>query len=130
MLTAARVARCSSVNHGEVRAHATVGVTLPTWAADHDAAVSDYRPGTINIVAFVPATLDGSALVNAVMTVTEAKSQALLEYGVPGTGTATDALCVVCDPRDGARERFAGPRSRIGAPLARAVHAAVTAGLR
>jgi adenosylcobinamide amidohydrolase len=130
MLTAAEVARATDAAEGDVRACATVGVTAPTWAADRDGAVAAYRPGTINIVAFVPALLDDGALVNAVMTVTEAKAQALSEHGVPGTGTASDAVCVVCEPSDGARERFAGPRSRIGAPLARVVHAAVTAGLR
>jgi len=67
--------------------------------------------------------------VNAVMTVTEAKAQALLEMGVPGTGTASDAVCVACAPY-GTVETFAGPRSRIGAPLARAVHAAVRHGVR
>jgi adenosylcobinamide amidohydrolase len=66
--------------------------------------------------------------VNAVMTVTEAKAQALFEAGVPGTGTASDAVCIVCRP-DGAAEPFAGPRSRVGAPLARAVHTAVRRGV-
>jgi adenosylcobinamide amidohydrolase len=132
MLTAARVARCSNAHEGGVRVHATVGVSSPTWAAvapDPTTGLSAWRPGTINVVAFVPARLDDSALVNAVMTVTEAKSQALLERCLPGTGTATDAVCVVCDPHDDTHERFAGPRSRIGAPLARAVHAAVLARL-
>src|SRR4051794_13217135 len=130
MLTAARVREWSSADDGDVRAFATVGVTAPTWAADADDAVSAYRPGTINVVAFVPCALDESALVNAVTTVTEAKSQALLEHGVPGTGTASDAVCIVCStPADGIRERFAGPRSRVGAALARAVHGAVRRGL-
>jgi adenosylcobinamide hydrolase len=131
MLTAARVADWVTGTDGDVQVHATVGVTAPTWAADTDDAVSTYQPGTINVVAFVPCALDESALVNAVMTVTEAKSQALIEHGVPGTGTASDAVCVVCTDGDGngARERFAGPRSRIGAALARAVHHAVGQGL-
>jgi adenosylcobinamide amidohydrolase len=129
MLTAARVSDWVAGTDGDVHAYATVGVTAPTWAADADDAVSGYRPGTINVVAFVPCALDASALVNAVMTVTEAKSQALFEHGVPGTGTASDAVCVVCTEDDGRRERFAGPRSRIGASLARAVHRAVGQGL-
>jgi adenosylcobinamide amidohydrolase len=129
MLTAVRVGDRVTTNDGDVRVHATVGVTAPTWAADTDGATGASRAGTINVVAFVPARLDDSALVNAVMTVTEAKSQALFERSVPGTGTASDAVCVVCRPDDGARERFAGPRSRIGASLARAVHRAVLAGL-
>jgi adenosylcobinamide hydrolase len=132
MLTAVKVAGVTTATDDDVRAYATVGVTAPTWAADADDAISAYAPpGTINVVAFVPARLDDGALVNAVMTATEAKSQALLAAGVPGTGTASDALCIVCEPAsgDGTIERFGGPRSRIGAPLARAVHAAVTAGL-
>src|SRR5262245_16793389 len=72
MLTAARVNEWVAGGDGDVHAYATVGVTAPTWAADVDDAVSAYRPGTINIVAFVPCALDESALVNAVMTVTEA----------------------------------------------------------
>jgi adenosylcobinamide amidohydrolase len=131
MLTAVKVAGVTTATDGGVRAYATVGVTAPTWAADADDAISAYAPGTINVVAFVPARLDDGALVNAVMTVTEAKSQALLEVGVPGTGTASDAVSIVCDPTasDGATERFGGPRSRVGARLARAVRAAVAAGL-
>ena len=71
-----------------------------------------------------PTGLSDDALVNAVVTATEAKTQALLERGVPGTGTASDAVCIVC-PLDGPTERFAGPRSVWGARLARATHAAI-----
>ena len=58
----------------------------------------------------------------------EAKTQALVERGVPGTGTASDAVCIVC-PVDGDEEPFAGPRSPWGARLARATHGCVLAGL-
>ena len=78
----------------------------------------------MNVVAFLPVRLSEAALVNAATTITEAKAQALAERCVPGTGTASDAVCVVC-PADGDAERFGGPRSRWGAPLARAVHRAV-----
>lgn len=89
-------------------------------------------PGTINIVVSVPAPLTTSALVQAVGTVTEAKAQALLEAGVPGTGTASDAVVVLAPARDTPREAaiaFAGVRSEWGERVARAVHAAVAAGL-
>jgi adenosylcobinamide amidohydrolase len=128
MLTAAEVDRTQRGEDGPVVAFASVGLTMPTWAADAAGAVSQWAPGTINIVAFVAETLTDEALVNAVITATEAKTQALLEAGVPGTGTASDAVCVAC-ARGGPHERFAGPRSRLGAPLARAVHAAVAAGV-
>ena len=111
-----------------------MGLRVPTWAAvppgraDRE-LVPAWRPGTINIIVSVPVPvpLRDAAYVNAVMTATEAKTQAVLEAGFRATGTATDAICVaasaVGDPGD-----FAGPRSLWGARIARAVHAAVHAG--
>ncbi|GAB3161112.1 adenosylcobinamide amidohydrolase [Microbispora hainanensis] len=87
------------------------------------------RPGTINILVAVPVAFSDPALVNAVMTVTEAKTQALLEAGFPCTGTASDAVCVAVR-EDGPAEEFGGPRSVWGARIARAVHRAVLDGAR
>ena len=126
LFTAASVdAHTIAEDHGVV-ATATVGLSLPTWAAAPDERV-DPSPGTINVVAWVPVRLSLAALVGAVVTVTEAKVQALLEHGVQATGTASDAVCVAC-PADGPVEPFAGPRSAWGARLARAVHEAVGTG--
>ena len=128
-LTAAPVDAWTQGSSGAVTVVATVGLTHPAWAA---APVAGSTPrsaaGTVNVVAFVPARLAPAALVNAVMTVTEAKTQALLEHGVPGTGTPTDATCVLA-PTTGAAEPYAGPRSQVGGDLARAVHTAVAAGV-
>jgi adenosylcobinamide amidohydrolase len=89
----------------------------------------EWRPGTINIIVEVPVALSDAALVNAVMTATEAKTQALLTAGYPCTGTASDAICVAAPiPGEGVEEPFAGPRSLWGGRVARAVHAAVHAG--
>ncbi len=114
---------------GGVRAWATVGLSAPTWAADADGAMTAWAPGTINLVVAVPAALADAALVNLVATATEAKAQALAEAGVPGTGTASDAICVLC-PAGGEPETFGGPRSTWGARAARAVHAAIGGRLR
>jgi len=130
LLTAARVRDVASAVDGDVTCDATVGVSLPTWAASRDARDAGdgtWVPGTINLVCRVPAPLSDAALVNAVITATEAKTQAMVERGVDGTGTASDAVVIVCPP--GGAEPYGGPRSRWGAPLARAVHAAVTQGL-
>ncbi len=134
LLTAARVQRVATgiegPNSGVVRCDATVGVSYPTWAAapDGDPLLSaPWRPGTINIVCQLPVPLTDAALVGAVITATEAKTQALIEGGMPGTGTASDAI-VICAPlagRGGSDVPFAGPRSVWGARLARAVHRAV-----
>ncbi len=126
MLTAARVLDVASTEDGTVTCDATVGVSVPTWAASTDAGDAQWVPGTINLVCQVPAALCDAALVNLVVTATEAKTQALLELHVPGTGTASDAVLICC--RSGGIEEFGGPRSPWGARLARAVRAAVTEG--
>jgi adenosylcobinamide amidohydrolase len=125
MLTAADVRARQRASDGGVDVTATVGLGQPTWASAPDEPAE--LIGTINLVAWVPAALSAAALINAVMTVTEAKVQSLHDAGVPGTGTATDAMTIVC-PDDGASEPFGGPRSTWGARLARATYAAVRAG--
>lgn len=156
LLTAVDVTRHHVAADGGVHATATVGLSSPAWAAAPDrhfrrevpsglrtSALADYRAdeyrpltdgdgcrvGTINVVVAVPVRLSRAALVNAVATATEAKTQALFESGVRATGTASDAIVVHC-PTDGTPETFGGPRSVFGARIARAVHAAVLAGTR
>lgn len=125
-LTAAKVLDVASALDGGAACDATVGISVPTWAAADDGAWSRWEPGTINLVCWVPAALSDAALANALVTVTEAKTQALLEAGVPGTGTASDAVAICCP--SGGTEPYGGPRSVWGARLARAVHAAVAEG--
>ena len=127
LLTAASVERHTTAEDGDVRAVATVGLTIPVLAAAPDGDGQPTSPGTVNIVVWVPARLSLSALVGAVGTATEAKVQALAERGVPGTGTASDAVAIAC-PADGPVEQFAGVRSIWGARIARAVHEAVLRG--
>ncbi len=127
MLTAVDIASVVRVVDAGVSVETTVGISHPVWAASTEPTEEQPRAGTINVVAFVPTALSDAALLNALCTITEAKSQALLLAGVEGTGTASDAVTLVCLPR-GAVEPFGGPRSRWGAPLARAVCAAVQSG--
>ncbi|WP_083473866.1 adenosylcobinamide amidohydrolase [Frankia sp. R43] len=143
LMTAADTRQMSSAGDGGVRCDATVGLSYPTWAAAPDGLSlpeARWRPGTVNLVCMLPVRLSDAALVNAVITATEAKTQALLDAGMPGTGTASDAVVVCCpDGAEGAegpgdtdssqpRAVYCGPRSQWGARLARAVHAAVTDG--
>ncbi len=127
LLTAARVLDVVEATDGGATCDATVGVSMPTWAAAPDGEWSPWQPGTINLVCWVPAAMSDAALANLLVTATEAKSQALLEAGVPGTGTASDAVAICCVPGGG--EAYGGPRSQWGARLARAVHEAVSVGL-
>ena len=153
MLTAVDVRLVSTGREDGVTAAATVGLSHPAWAAGAEAGTgsagaagagtrtaagraratpaqatpAEAAGGTVNIIAVLSRRLCPAALVNAVMTVTEAKSQALWEAGFAGTGTPSDAVAVLC-PAAGPAEAFAGPRSRWGSRLARAVHAAVLDG--
>ena len=127
MLTAADVQGAVTTTDGGVAVVATVGLGHPLRAAAPGDPVEQATAGTINLVAVVPVRLADAALVNAVATATEAKVQALADLGLDATGTATDAVVVACPP-SGAPEPFGGPRSRWGARLARAVHAAVLGG--
>jgi adenosylcobinamide amidohydrolase len=158
LLTAVDVRTHHTATDGGVHATATVGLSSPAWAAAPDGDFRREHPGgrppgpvgkggpaggvdrggpvgTVNVVVAVPVRLTDAALVNAVVTATEAKAQAIWEAGVTATGTASDALCVHCptgdgDPGAGAPEPYAGPRSVWGARIARAVHAAVLTGAR
>ncbi|MEU3346367.1 adenosylcobinamide amidohydrolase [Streptomyces sp. NPDC006700] len=132
LMTAADVTAHGSAEDGGATAVATAGVRVRGWAASPEPGTDGCgTPGTINIVAALPVALSDAALVNAVVTATEAKVQALLETGHDCSGTSTDAVCVAArTPSDGEElHTFAGPRSLWGARLARAVHGAVRAAL-
>jgi adenosylcobinamide hydrolase len=126
LLTGVDVADAVHVRDGGVQVYATVGLGAPIQAASAESGF-DHRPGTVNIVVWVPQRLADGALINTIATATEAKAQALAELGLAATGTATDAVCVLC-PLDGPPAAYGGPRSAWGAPLARSVHRAVLDG--
>lgn len=152
LFTAADIRRWARGHHGDAVVDATVGITKPTWAADPEGGWNDWRPGTINLVAHLPGPLAGGAAVNAVMTMTEAKTQDILEAGIKGTGTASDAVVVLWpgasgeaseeprrtiqatgtppEPAGSETIAFCGPRSPLGSDLAIATHDAVTQGIR
>lgn len=143
MLTAAEVGAWQYASEVGVRVATTVGLGVPVQAAAPAAAPEPLAVGTINTLVELPVPMSDAALVNLVLTVTEAKTQALLECGVPGTGTASDAVAVACPlAADGAGSPdggpgdvdpdalYGGPRSRWGAVAARVVHQATLAGTR
>ncbi|MBE1461328.1 adenosylcobinamide amidohydrolase [Kibdelosporangium phytohabitans] len=125
LLTAARLKDFTTGTDGDAECVTTVGLTHPVYAAapDHSA---EWAPGTINTVCWVPVGLSDAALVNTVVTATEAKTQAMIDAGIAGTGTPSDAI-VVCCPQDG-DEPYGGPRSQWGQRLANAVYQATFAG--
>ncbi|HEY8557542.1 MAG TPA: adenosylcobinamide amidohydrolase [Actinomycetes bacterium] len=153
MMTAAPVAAYRVASAAGTTALATVGVghalaaaatrPRPAPAASAGRAATSDRDGrgsgpgtvagTINLLVVVDQPLTDAGLAGALQTAVEAKAQALATARVPAanaagfaTGTATDALCVACPP--GATVPFAGPATRVGGDLARAVFEAVLAG--
>jgi adenosylcobinamide amidohydrolase len=126
LLTGVDVADVVAAADEGVRLWATVGLGAPVQAADQDGAAAPH-PGTVNVVAWVPQRLGPGALVNAVATVTEAKTQAIRDLGLAATGTATDAVAILCPPAGPAAD-YAGPRAPWGARLARATYRAVLDG--
>jgi adenosylcobinamide amidohydrolase len=129
LLTAAQVTDLVQCQDEAVHAAATVGLRVPTWAAAPPGHPDPELADTINVIVALPVPLTDAAFVNAVVTATEAKAQAVLEAGFAATGTATDAICIAAPiDRQDRDEEFTGPRSVWGARIARAVHAAVRAG--
>lgn len=85
------------------------------------------RPGgTINLLILVNVALTRGAMVNAVMTATEAKALALSARGLrtaegwPASGTSTDAIAVACNPQGGPLT-YAGPITPVGWLIGRSV---------
>jgi iron complex transport system ATP-binding protein len=119
---------------GGLSASAVVTVGLSNRSAAGRSAQAMWRPSTINTIVLVDAAPEDAALVNLVITATEAKALALAEAGISTreggvvTGTSTDAVVVAATGR-GPGCRFGGPVSDLGWLVARAVKAALDAGV-
>jgi adenosylcobinamide amidohydrolase len=117
-----------------IRTLAVATVGLSNGIAAGRTPVSGWTHGTINTVVVVDADPEPSALVNAVITVTEVKTLLLHEAGVrdaaggPVTGTSTDAIVIAATGR-GARARFGGPASELGWSIAQAARRALELGI-
>lgn len=115
-----------------VLAVVTVGLGNPVTAGVSPVALG--LPSTINTIVVIDGDPAAGALVNAVITATEAKILALAESGVrspeggPASGTSTDAVVIAATGR-GRSCRFGGPASELGWAVARAVRSAVAQGI-
>ncbi|MCS7312028.1 MAG: adenosylcobinamide amidohydrolase [Acidobacteria bacterium] len=104
---------------------ATVGLSHAT-AAGLSRPVLGSHPGTINLFIAVDQPLHPAAMVNAVITTTEAKAAVLAQWEVRtpegwlATGTPTDAVAVAC-PLGTPRIPYAGPATLVGWLIGRAV---------
>jgi adenosylcobinamide hydrolase len=136
MMTAARMhaARTTVLQEEEVTVAAivTAGLSNPSTPGLSPPATS--KPGTINLILLVDAHLTPAALVNAVITATEAKAQIVLACGTrtpegyAATATSTDAIVVACTGR-GEALPYAGPVTRVGWLIGRCIRTALSAAL-
>ena len=132
LLTGAHTERAVQAEEAAGGFHAlavvTVGLSNPVAAGHSPVAV--WAASTINTIVIVDADPEPAALVNAVITATEAKGLAVREAGllagggVAASGTSTDAVVIAATGR-GAAARFGGPASEMGWVVARAVRVAL-----
>ncbi|OAS14320.1 adenosylcobinamide amidohydrolase [Paenibacillus oryzisoli] len=111
-----------------VSAWVTVGLGNKARAGAMLPASSLY-PGTINTIVVIEGRLTDAAMVNAVITATEAKAAALQSMNITingqiATGTSTDAVLIAATNR-GTTYRYAGTATTLGYLIGRTVHEAI-----
>jgi len=109
----------------QVSAYVTVGLGNKARAGAELPAHSLY-PGTINIILLIDGQLTDAAMVNAVITATEAKAAALQDLNVHkdgrfATGTTTDAVLIAATDR-GRMHAYAGTATQLGYLIGRTVY--------
>jgi iron complex transport system ATP-binding protein len=117
-----------SSNGLTVAAVVSIGLANPECAGL--TAPMSPRAGTINTILLIDGALTPAAMVNAVITATEAKTMTLIKWavrtrdGLPASGTTTDSVVVACTGRGTALE-YAGPATAAGWLIAGAVRDAM-----
>ncbi|ACV62794.1 protein of unknown function DUF105 [Desulfofarcimen acetoxidans DSM 771] len=139
MMTAVNVTHtvlsCGSQKGLAVAALCTVGVSNPGVAGVPTAKLQrNIQPGTINTILLIEGNLSVPAMVNAVITATEAKTRALFKSkislldGECITGTTSDAIVVSCTGR-GELQHYAGTATDLGYLIGRTVYNAISQGV-
>lgn len=125
-----RKARLAFAEEGGLRVGALVTAGVANATSAGISPPWESGPGTINTIVLLDARLPRSALLNAMITATEAKSATLNEMsihtpeGVLATGTSTDTVTIATSAR-GSDQPFAGPATAIGWLIGKAVRQAV-----
>jgi adenosylcobinamide hydrolase len=114
----------------------TLAVAAVVTAGSSNATAPGLSPpampesGTINMILLIDACLTPAAMVHAVITATEVKTQVLMAHGVctpegyAATGTSTDAIAVACT-NSGTPLLYAGPVTLVGWLIGRCVRTAL-----
>lgn len=114
----------------ELCAIVTTGIGNAVRAGTVEQRYNAYSAGTINTIVFIDGKLTDGALINAVITATEAKTIALAEMGISdgegrsATGTTTDAIVVAAtcnQSRYQSVHPYAGTATNLGHAIACAV---------
>lgn len=116
LLTAVQMRCLCIMQYDFVTVFVTAGVTNPNPDPN--------LPHTINIIVTSREGLSDSALLETIITVTEAKAQALRSLGYEFTGTTTDAVAVACEGET--VHTYAGTFTEVG----RRVYASVLRGVQ
>jgi adenosylcobinamide hydrolase len=108
------------------------------YAEHREIGIPRYNAGTINIICLTTAVLTQAAMIEAVITATEAKTAALQNLSIkspvsntPATGTGTDAIAIACACGPGAiKVQYCGKHVVFGEILANLVIEAVTSSIK
>lgn len=121
MITAVPIhyTKTATVRHNNLTVASVITAGLNIATASGKSTPMPSLPGTINMIVLIDANLVASALINSVITATEAKTGVLVEHsirtkeGYMATGTLTDALVIACTGR-GDLLPYAGPGTWVG----------------
>ncbi|CAM4270645.1 adenosylcobinamide amidohydrolase [Paenibacillus endophyticus] len=117
----------------------TVGTRNAARAGIRRDTFSAYSPGTINTVLLIDGQMTESAMVNAIITATEAKAAAMQHLGIIehasgqiATGTTTDAVVIGVSQRVdwNAVHAYAGAATTIGCNIGESVYRTVVEATR
>lgn len=136
LMTAVTLAKAqvASQHNGELTVAAIITAGLSNATVAGITPPATLRPGTINLILLIDAHLTPGAMVNAIITATEAKTHTLLRQqaqtpqGDAATGTSTDAVVIACTNR---REPlpYAGPVTPVGWLIGQVVRQGLQAAL-
>lgn len=122
----------------ELKSYITAGTSNAARAGSRGPTYPGYRAGTINIILVLHARLTEAAMVNTLLTVTEAKTAALQELGVRdpqgrlATGTTTDSVILACTQDESFHgvHHYTGVATEIGCAIGQTVYETLLACLR
>ncbi|MFX1258949.1 MAG: adenosylcobinamide amidohydrolase [Promethearchaeota archaeon] len=148
LLTAVKMNECILINEINDNVNysivLTAGILNPSGPEDGDSNLSRevddsnaryVKPGTINIILLIDAILTEHALVNLIITITEAKTLILKKFdlrtksGNLATGTSTDTI-VVCFTNRGKSIEWSGYATKFGQSVGQSVMKALNISLR